>query len=125
MLRRCGDQANWFLPFREMVYEEIRRTEFPAAVSRRDCVFCCEDETGLVDFVTKQNRAGDELYEVESVEENPTLFRADWSIVTGIGGQRVWDQLEEQARRYWSTQPTQDVEVLVASPVRVVRHIPR
>jgi hypothetical protein len=124
MLRRYGEQHSFFLPFRELVYEEIRKTEFPATVSRLDCVFCCETEEGLLGFMQHEGRPFDEMYEVELVDKDPVIFRADWSIVKGISGQRVWDQAEAQARTYWSTTPTHNVEVLSASPVRIIRHIP-
>ena len=65
------------------------------------------------------------MYEVKIVDERAHLFRADWNIVQGISGQKFWDQVEDMARRYWSTVPADNVEVLSAGPVEVIRHIPR
>jgi len=124
MLRRYGQNANFFVAFREMVFEEVRRAGFPDMVSRLSCVFCCDTEDGLRQFLRETGRVSDEMYEVETVDAEPTIFRADWNIVQGVQGERVWDQVEEMARRYWSTVPADHIEVLSAGPVQVIRHIP-
>ena len=56
MLRRYGQNANFFVPFRELIFEEVRKTEFPNAVSRLACIFCCEAEVGLRQFLDQTNR---------------------------------------------------------------------
>ena len=87
-----------------MIFESVRGTEFPTAVSRLDCAFAHE---GLA-VARRWLGEGDRLFEVRPIGR---VHRGDigWTSRGANGNDfRDGERVAENARRYWGGQPYPD-----------------
>ncbi len=108
---------------REYVFEIERLRNFPTLPSRFDAIFLLKDIESSIEFRKSSGRIHDCLYEVALCEPGTEPFEAALGLSTLKGDETV-DQLEELARRYWAGGGDGPRELLVESPIRVVRRIP-
>jgi len=110
---------------RETIFEQVRHQHFPHLPSRLNCIFLCEVVEGLFNFLSTCGRIHDIPYEVTLEQEETEPFRTSHHLPSPNGP--LLDGLDEQARRYWQgtnrNSPETRIEMLVTSPVRVVRRL--
>ena len=125
IVRQLGEAH--LLHRREMAYEAVRQQEFPARLSRLDCLFCfpTADEAALAQQHLN-GYATAAFYEVESPEDAPHL--ADMNNGILLHSLPSFDL--NVIRYYWrgwqrSPDPQAAVlrEVLLGSPVKVLRRL--
>lgn len=110
--------------FREATLERERISVAPQRPSRLDCVFACPTEAELRSFIHGSGRFRDVLYEVEPVGTAP-LHYGDHNLPTLPPDAPYFDAFATRARLYWTApSPSQNVEVLIGGPVRVLRKLP-
>lgn len=111
----------------ELIFERIRRTERPEAVSRLGAVYVCPSQTVFCN--PEFFRPGDALFEVE-IQPGARVFPANpylWTeAVEEARRYRRSSGVEEWARQYWTTLPDlenryEGVELLVDGDVRIKR----
>jgi len=84
---------------RELIFERIRRIEFPKVPSRLDCLFVCKTLEGAKSF-KGEGRNLDLIYEVEPIDANSRVLETDWSWINSIINKPLYE-IEEAARKYW------------------------
>jgi hypothetical protein len=114
----------------ELIYEYVRRANFPGRPSRFEAAFGCEDQATAEAFRANPNwgAPGAPIWEVE-VDEDP--FRADMACLTLEGISIL--VVSYAAHRYWSGLPNVTTlrttsispswELLLRPPVRVLRRV--
>lgn len=117
--------ARWRL---EQVFEHSRLDLVPSAPSRLDCLFVCSNREHARNFFAVNKRSLDVLYEVEPVSKMNEIFIADWTLWSpksqnGIGFFSNDDALSK-SRRYWTETAAENLEILLASPLRIIRTAP-
>ena len=128
MLRayKAGFSDPWRL-VTELVFEQVRKTTRPNAVSRLGACFVFEDHPTAHNH---RDRLGDDLvviYEVELVDETRPRFLGDFSLMSdafalrGNGAVPFLPWTEQLATKYWHAEPTGAREILTTSALRVVR----
>ncbi len=85
---------------RELIFERIRRIEFPKVPSRLDCLFVCKTLDGAKSFKSEPGRNLDLIYEVEPTDVNSRMLETDWSWINPIIDKTI-HEVEEAARNYW------------------------
>lgn len=122
---RVGGQRHDRYP-REHLLEEVRLEEFPHLPSRLESIFLFDNEPNARRWrEATGNRYLDVLYEVELIQ--PTARTGRLAIARLDGFNNGWppEIARPWARRYWQPpQMGEVVEVLVESPVRIVRTLP-
>lgn len=110
-------QANDIL-FREYVLEGIRKSKYPEKPSRLNAVFLLE--TFEEAFWYKNNLASTSLvYEVEAETVGVITHCGNYTRVGPIN-QLILDAVPRYAEEYWSSVPTEKIEVVYPNPVTVV-----
>jgi Protein of unknown function (DUF2441) len=79
---------------RELILEEIRKSEFPHLPSRLECAFVM-DELIEAQYYATNFAPFSLVYEVTLLDESAATHEADWK------GTGPYDQTNEWARRYW------------------------
>jgi Protein of unknown function (DUF2441) len=79
---------------REMILEEIRKSEFPLLPSRLECAFVI-DELGEAQYYAANFSRLALLYEVTLIDDGEPSHEADWK------GTGPYDHTNDWARRYW------------------------
>jgi hypothetical protein len=106
----------------ELVFENIRLSEFPKLPSRFTSIFLCPNELCMREFLKQNRRTFDVPYEVELIDENAQIFETDWSIAppTKYVNSTI-KNIEEAARRYWNPTNLKDNlrEILANSDVKI------
>lgn len=119
----------------EVVFEDVRVSEFPQRPSRWTSTHLCASEADVVEFALKYQPIRNYIYEV-AVDPSVEGFKADQILLNaGLSdsGDPVTEisQMKERARRYWSGELTRNpfVEVIVpgngASTIRLLRILDR
>jgi hypothetical protein len=111
----------WIL-FREDVFEQVRKEQYPSKPSRMDSIFICESEAQLQNFLESSGRPLDVVYEIELTDPTASLHRGclthlDFSEQENLG------TLRAKAHDYWSGGNVQRPEVLTTSSVRILSRI--
>ncbi|OQW37870.1 MAG: hypothetical protein A4E19_11890 [Nitrospira sp. SG-bin1] len=110
-------QANDVL-FREYVLEEIRKSKYPEKPSRLKAVFLLETSEEALWY--KNNLALTGLvYEVEAETDGVAIHRGNYTRVAPVN-QHMLDVMPRYAEEYWSTVPTERIEIVFPNPVTVV-----
>jgi hypothetical protein len=101
----------------DLLFEFIRRVEFPTCPSRYQSIFACESLEDAQAF-RDEHRAGAAIWEVEG----KVAFRADHQLLD-LSGTAM--DVVERARRYWRGEPggSPEWELLLKPPVTVVRRV--
>jgi Protein of unknown function (DUF2441) len=103
ILRTSDHQAfsnTWVILVRELVYEVVRREQFPRKPSRFDCLLLHMSEDGLSEFRTASGRRFDYRYEVELVNPQAQSHFGDWTL-TSIEPTDDVAAVERSALVYW------------------------
>ena len=85
---------------RELIFERVRKNEFPKALSRLNCIFVCKTLDGAKIFKSESRRKWDLIYEVELTDVNSRKLETDWSWIDSIIN-KTTHEVEEVARNYW------------------------
>lgn len=85
---------------RELIFERVRKNEFPDAPSRLECIFVCKTSDGAKSFRSESRRNLDLIYEVEPTDVNSRMLETDWSLINSIINKPLLE-IEEDARKYW------------------------
>ena len=85
---------------RELIFERIRRIEFPKVPSRLDCLFVCKTLEGAKSF-KGEGRNFDLIYEVEPIDANSRVLETDWSWINEQIMNKPVHEIEGVARNYW------------------------
>ncbi|CCG42199.1 DUF2441 domain-containing protein [Magnetospirillum molischianum] len=113
--------GNYAVAFREKVLEEIRLKEFPHKPSRLEC---CYMVPSYEIAKTYQNRADSRtllIYEVELLYTDTPNHIGDWTYCYPVDDSYYFDEMEECARQYWRGEGVGNTEILVNSPIRILR----
>ena len=90
----------WIILVRELVYEHVRREQFPTKPSRLDCLLLCMSEDDLSEFHAASGRRLDYRYEVELVNPLARGHLGDLTL-TGIKPTDDVAAIERSASLYW------------------------
>jgi hypothetical protein len=110
-------QANDIL-FREDALERIRVASYPAKPSRLNCIFLLESLEEAIWYKNNVVRMNYPIYEVTGAEGVPR-HRGNYTKVAPVG-QPLLANMPAYADAYWSTAPTERIEVVFAGEVTVV-----
>lgn len=117
----------WTHPFalREALFEHVRQTEFPNAVSRLECAYFFDNEPDAERYRAEPSHIQTMLlYEVELVDPQARQFATDYRRVNPHGPVDT-----EWVRAYWRGEmlPPEGAlsyrEILSVTPLRVVRRL--
>jgi len=125
MLNTYVRNHNDYVLLRETIFEQVRRQDFPHLPSRLNCVFLCRTEEELRIFMSK-NHINDIPYEVTLQQDDATTFATGYDLPDIPVGPPLLPTLRERATAYWrgeGVESSKRVEVLTATPVRVVRRL--
>lgn len=105
--------------FREHVFELVRLQHFADKPSRLSCVFAVEtaDEAARYQSAHQPNGL---IYEVCADEGNFSKHRGHYNFSMGTERTPI-QRFQELAKRYWSEEPTECIEVVIPAPVRIMR----
>lgn len=120
--RHSVQQGNPWLLVRELVFENIRKEEFPDKPSRFDAAFVLESIDDLKRFIETNNRTFDLKYKVELVHPDKDSHKG-CCVVQDIGSTDSITSFEEKARKYWSGNEIQLPEVVTLSSLKIVQRI--
>jgi hypothetical protein len=109
---------------RELIFERVRKEEFPHAPSRLNCIFVCKTCDGAKSFKSEQGRNLDLIYEVEPTDVNSRMLETDWSLINSIINKPL-HEIEENARKYWCgvIQNPDKKELLWDCGVRILHNV--
>jgi Protein of unknown function (DUF2441) len=116
--------ATWTALVGELVFELVRREQFPMKPSRFHCLCLCTSESDLAEFRVKSGRLGEIGYEVELVNPKAQSHLGDWMLASV----RPTDEVAEVARNallYWAGTVTGNPELATASPIWITRRLKR
>jgi hypothetical protein len=113
----------YWLPLRELMFENIRLKEFPAKPSRFASTFLCESIEDAIAFRNATSRYFDLLYEISLVNPELQKHRGCLSLFDNANQGNLID-LENRARNYWTGTNIQKPELISISPIRILRNIP-
>jgi len=125
MLNTYARNQNDYVLLRETIFEQVRRQDFPHLPSRLHCVFLCRTEEELRIFMSK-NHVNDIPYEVALEQEEATTFSTGYDLPDIPVGLPLLPTLRQCGAAYWrgeGVESSKRVEVLTATPVRVVRRL--
>lgn len=107
---------------RELIYEQIRRAEFPDRPSRLESIFLCGNIDSARNF-GRQHRQNEVCYRVEVLDDNAPRFIANWNMMPPRTADQ--DEVIQCAREYWRGGfiPQHTQEIVVASDVRVIERV--
>ena len=112
--------ANGVNEFIDLLFEYVRRSDFPSCPSRFQSIFASENVNQAIRFGNKFGKSGSFLiWEVES----DVAFKADMRLLDLPKSLLV---LSYNAFRYWSGIPGENMpiwEYLMVPPVRVIRKV--
>ena len=109
------------LAYREKVLEDIRVAEFTAKPSRFRSCFLVETIEEAIAFRSIFNPFS-EVYEVQIEASESPLHRGDWKKVAPPNVSPCFlTQMPVWARNYWSGVGIEHPEIVVESPIRILR----
>ena len=114
----------WIVLVRELVFELVRREQFPMKPSRFHCLFLCTSEAGLSEFRAKSGRHHDIGYEVELINPQAQSHLGDWMLPSI----RPSDEVAAVARNallYWQGTSIANPELATLSPIWIARRLRR
>jgi hypothetical protein len=117
-LYRVGQADHDYRLHREMVYEFGRRIFNPLAPSRLDCFFACPT-LEAADQYKQSNGPANIILRVEPLDPDTSVFTTSWAMFGSVAGTDLLG-VEARIADYWSGGATNNLEVLVDGPVRVV-----
>ncbi|QUE90452.1 DUF2441 domain-containing protein [Pseudomonas sp. SCA2728.1_7] len=107
---------------REYVLEQIRASEFPDKPSRLNCIFLLRTLREAVRYRDSESHLG-LIYEVAVNTANAEVHFGDYDFGGAVSVIQFLEGMPEVARKYWTEQPTNTVEILFPGPAVVVaRH---
>jgi len=109
---------------RELIFERVRKNEFPDVPSRLECIFVCKTLDGAKSFKSETKRNSNLIYEVEPTDVNSRMLETDWSWINSIINKPV-HEIEEAARKYWrgKIQDPDKKELLWDCGVRILHKV--
>ena len=110
----------WIILVRELVYEHVRREQFPSKPSRLDCLLLCMSEDDLSEFRAASGRSLDYRYEVELVNPLARSHLGDLTL-TGVKSTDNVAAIERSASLYWQGTSITKPELATHSPVWIRR----
>ena len=111
-------RANATSPNIELLFEYVRRANFPDRPSRFQAVFGTEDIEHAKEFRKRFGKSEDNIWKIES----NNYFRADMSFLTLNDTLLVYSYF---ANRYWSGESS-DIplwEVLLSPPIKILKKV--
>jgi Protein of unknown function (DUF2441) len=114
--------STWIILLREIVYELVRREQFPTKPSRRDCLLLCMSEDGVTEFRAASGRRFDYRYEVELVHPQARSHLGDWTL-TSIKSTDDIAAIERSASLYWQGAGIAKPELATLSPIWITRRL--
>lgn len=110
----------------ELVFEQVRKTTRPDAVSRLGACFVFADQAAAVN---ERALLGDDMavtYEVELVDDAQPRFVGDFSLMSEAFALRgvalpFLPRVEALATKYWHGEPAGTQEILTTSALRVLK----
>jgi hypothetical protein len=128
ILRTCNHpttfSSTWIILVRELIYEFVRREQFPTKPSRFDCLLLCTSEDDLSDFRTASGRRFDYCYEAELVNPQAQSHFGDWTL-TSIKPTDDVSTIERSALLYWQGTSMAKPELATLSPIWITRRLRR
>ncbi|EXX77089.1 hypothetical protein RirG_027000 [Rhizophagus irregularis DAOM 197198w] len=107
----------------EVALESARKAAAPTRPSRLDCVFACESIQEALIF-RRRFRPDGKLLRVQLLEAVSPCHRGDFSLISdSIASGPYTDYMSLAAARYWTTEPSNMVEVLVGGAVSVLSEV--
>ena len=106
---------------RELIWEDIRKTEFPHLPSRKHCLWLIPDLEGLRYWIDNlELKKGEFEYKIARVEAQGKFHSADESLLGHES--EPYPQTALRARKYWSGEmsDSRKVEVLFEGSLKVV-----
>ena len=105
-----------FQLLRELIFEEVRLKNFSNLPSRKNCIWICEDEAQLKDWIPNLGLATFQIMKVEAVGN---IFKTDSKFIS------TWEldvsKYYEYANQYWNpTNNFQYPEVLFTGELRIL-----
>jgi hypothetical protein len=86
---------------RELIFEGVRKNEFPDVPSRLECIFVCKTLDGAKRFKSETKRNLDLIYEVGPTDVNSRRLETDWSWINEQIMNKPIHEIEGVARNYW------------------------
>jgi hypothetical protein len=125
---RCYDHRafsdTWTVMVRELVFELVRREQFPTKPSRFHCLFLCTSEAGLQEFRARTGRSHDFGYAVELTNPRAQSHFGDWMLLSIRASDEV-TSVARNAAMYWAGSSTVTPELATLSPIWITRRLRR
>ena len=123
-------KPNYFILFREYVFEDIRKQKFPNKPSRLTGVFVCPNLISAQNFNMTERSGSGLIYRVELLTDSET-HTVPWCLANPPSTlESAFLSIPKVAESYWSFQqedfPTQLVnmlETITMSPIRICEQI--
>ncbi|ACK88080.1 hypothetical protein BCAH820_4367 [Bacillus cereus AH820] len=114
-------EHNYAQHLREMIFEEVRKVNFPSAPSRLDSKYLVKDLKAALAYRKKFNI--NHVYEVE-IEEPGRIITADMTWIDFSSGKH-YEELKMLAHNYFSEKRSENYffETLYDGPVRVKKKV--
>ena len=113
---------NSWLFSRELIFEQIRLSEFPEKPSRLESIFLCLDEATIKEFKIATNRNLDIIYKVELVDSGEPQHTGDYTLAD-IQRNDNFFSLKEKAIKYWKGEGITKAELITTSRIQVIEMI--
>ena len=97
------------------------KVEFSDKPSRLNCVFACPTYEQAIEYRKLTNKNTENIYEVEPIGTNVPIHLGDYGKVSPAD--KYLESIEECARNYWKGVEIILPEVVIGSPVKVIRKI--
>lgn len=110
----------------ELIFERERERNYPALPSRLTSCFVFESAPAAQVAGPRLNSYWNVLYEVELINSDLPIHRADFDLVTAClnpDGVQFSNKVTAAANSYWSGVIRGTPELLTASPLRVIRAV--
>ena len=123
-----GALAGWRLAS-ELIIEDVRRGEFPDLPSRLACIFAHDEGQIARSWLPPGAiNATHFIYEVELVDVSAPTHRAALNLMSAINrfsaSEPFCSLTERLARAYWRGDDIHIPEIVIASPLRILRQLP-
>jgi len=106
----------------EQTFEKIRLQYYPEKPSRQKSVFLFEEIEPAREFIKEFKRQQDSIYEVEIINKNCKFHKGHIKAVDTPKPELPFiTTLEQIAKIYWECSQTEFAEIIVESPVKIVK----
>ena len=101
-----GTRNENYVFFSECLFEYVRQTEFPSALSRTSATFVFESEGDAQRMPDRSSHYPEHIYRVRPAGNPCTQFKADMGWLTALeNASHTFDGVQEFIRSYWRGDP--------------------